>query len=94
MSGIDNTAAMARARFYAETARIPDPEGNIHLTHPFRFLEPSLRRMVHDDRAGSGRHQLLAQRVQSHTTTSGARNAPSSARNSTAKWPMKWGWTP
>ena len=43
-------------------------------------------RMVHHNKAGSDRHQSVAQTVQPRATTSGLKHATASALNSNHKW--------
>ena len=47
--------------------------------------------MVHHNKVGSGRHQPVAETVQSHPPTSGPQHAPSCSRNSNQEWPRTWG---
>ena len=47
--------------------------------------------MVHHDKAGSGRHQPVAQAVQSYPSASGPQHAAACSRNSNQKWPRIWG---
>ena len=47
--------------------------------------------MVQHDKAGSDRHQPVAQTVQSHPPTPGPQHAPSCSRNSNQEWHRTWG---
>jgi len=47
--------------------------------------------MVQHDKAGSDRHQPVAQTVQPRATTSGPEYATASTENSNQEWPRTWG---